>query len=49
MDHMQFPQGYMPTKSIAKRCAFCKKYPHNVTMRVHLETCDKNPENIEDD
>lgn len=41
---MQFPQGRIPTKLIARRCPFCKKYP-DTTMRHHRKYICDHPDN----
>ena len=51
MTPMQFPQGRMNTRKLAKRCPWCKKYPADskgvgVKLKYHLPICEKNPENI---
>jgi len=52
--NMQFPQGYMNTKKLAKRCKYCNKYPMDtegkgVKMKYHLLICKDNPENSDGD
>ena len=46
--NLQFPQGYMNTKKLAKRCPYCKKYVGKGTgtkMKHHLPICESNPAN----
>ena len=51
--NLQFPQGKMNTKKLARRCPYCKEYinkSNGTIMKFHLERfCKKNPANKKSD